>query len=433
MNNGRKIFFYTSCEKENKKVIKIKIEFLGGAGEVGKSGFLVDGKIALDYGVKIGTEEPEYLPALNINAVLLSHAHLDHCGSIPVLYNKGKPKIFATAETLDLTKLLLNDSYKVSLKQGYKPPYRKANIKKAFAHFEDVNYNEPVNVSGFNVEYFDAGHIPGSAGILMQKDGQRIFYTGDINLSSTYLLNGATLPSKTDVLIMESTYGNREHPPRDKEEQRLVESINEGIANGEKILMPCFAVGRSQEILLMLNKHKYRKIAIDGMIKQSSEIILYYKNNIRNYKNLKNVLSRVTWIRGSRERDEAIDTKDIFVTTSGMLTGGPIVYFLEKMRNDKIRIIFTGYLVEDTPGRRLFETGIFSNEEDEFPIDAPMFRFDFSAHAGRSELFDIVRRVKPKKIFVVHGDDTKKFADDLSDEFKDIDINAPEIGDVASI
>lgn len=414
-------------------MIKIKIEFLGGAHEVGKSGFLLDGRVALDYGVKIGTEEPEYLPSLNIEAVLLSHAHLDHCGSIPVLFNRGHPKTVATPETLDLSKMLLTDSYKVSLKQGYKPPYRKQNIKKAFARFDPIEYNEQRNVAGFNVEYFDAGHIPGSAGILLNKEGKRIFYTGDINLSSTYLLNGATLPEKADVLIMESTYGNREHPPRDEEEKRFVDAINEGLAKGEKILLPCFAVGRSQEILLMLNKHRYKKIAIDGMIKQSSEIILYYKNNIRNYKNLKSILERVTWVRGTRERDKAIDTKKIFVTTSGMMTGGPIVYLLEKMRNDNIRIIFTGYLVEDTPGRRLFETGIFSNEEDEFPIDAPMFRFDFSAHAGQGELLDIVRKLKPKKVFVVHGDDTDKFADLISDEFKDVDVEAPEIGDVATI
>ncbi len=414
-------------------MIKIRIEFLGGAREVGKSGFVVDGKIALDYGVKIEEEPPEYLPSLNLKAVLLSHAHLDHCGSIPILYKKGKPNVFATAETLDLTKLLLNDSYKVSIKQGYPAPYGKKELKRSFSHFKPVDYYNPTNVAGFEVEYYDAGHIPGSAGILMNKDGHRIFYTGDINLSSTYLLDGAVLPERADTLIIESTYGDREHPPRDREEQRFVGAINEGLANNEKILLPCFAVGRSQEVLLMLHRHKYKKMAIDGMIKQASEIILYYKENIKNYKNLKDVLKKVMWIRGSRERDEAIETKNIFVTTSGMLTGGPIVYFLQKLRNEDIRIIFTGYLVEDTPGRRLFETGIFSNGEDEFPVDAPMFRFDFSAHAGRGELLEIVKRLKPKKVLVVHGDHPEKFADLISSEFKDVDVEAPVIGDVVVV
>ncbi len=414
-------------------MIGIKIEFLGGAGEVGKSGFVIDEKLALDYGVKIEEEPPEYLPPINLKAVLLSHAHLDHCGSIPILYKKGKPNVLATEETLDLTKLLLNDSFKVSIKRGYPSPFGKREIKKSFAHFKPVDYYTPNVVSGFEVEYYDAGHIPGSAGIMMKKDGTRIFYTGDINLSQTYLLEGAVLPERTDVLIMESTYGDREHPPREEEERRFVDAINEGLANDEKILLPCFAVGRSQEVLLMLDKYKYKKVAIDGMIKQASEIILYYKDNIRNYKSLKNALKKVMWIRGSRERDEAIETKRIFVTTSGMLTGGPIVYFLQKLRNDDIRIIFTGYLVEDTPGRKLFETGIFSNGEDEFPIDAPMFRFDFSAHAGQGELIEIVRRLKPKKVFVVHGDKPQKFADLLSTEFKNLDVEAPSIGDVAVI
>jgi len=410
-------------------VIKIKLKFLGGAREVGKSGFLLDNKIALDYGLKLETDTPTYLPPLNVKAVLLSHAHLDHCGSIPVLYKKGNPVIFSTAETADFSKLLIKDSYKISMKNRYRTPFGKNELKKTYNSFRNVEYYNPVKVEGFDVEYYDAGHIPGSAGILLNKNGQKIFYTGDINMSSTYLLNGATLPKKTDILIMESTYGDREHVPRNKEEKRFVKTIDEGLANGEKILLPCFAIGRSHEVLLMLDKYKYKKIAIDGMIKQTSEITLYYKNNIKNYKNLKRILNRVMWIRGTRERDDAIKRKDIFVTTSGMMTGGPIVYFLKKLKDKNIRIMFTGYLVEDTPGRKLIETGIFSNKEDEFPVKAPTFRFDLSAHAGRSELFDIVRRMKPKKVFVVHGDDTEKFADDLSSEFKNIEFEAPAIGD----
>ncbi len=411
----------------------IKLEFLGGAREIGKSGFLLDNKIALDYGLKLEGDAPIYLPSLKVNAVLLSHAHLDHCGSIPALYKNGRPTIFSTSETADLSKLIIKDSYKISLKNNYKAPFGKRELRRTYDGFKNVDYYNPFKLEGFDVEYYDAGHIPGSAGILLNKNGKKIFYTGDINLSSTYLLNGATLPKKTDILIMESTYGDREHVPRDEEEKRFVKAINDGLANDEKILLPCFAIGRSHEILLILNKYKYKKIAIDGMIKQTSEITLYYKNNIKNYNNLKKILDKVTWIRGNRERNEAMKTKDIIVTTSGMMTGGPIVYFLRELKDQKIRILFTGYLVEDTPGRKLLETGIFSNKEEEFKIDAPVFKFDMSAHSGRSELFEIVRKMQPKKVFIVHGDNTQKFANDLSSEFKDIEFEAPAIGDVFEI
>lgn len=418
-------------------MIKIKARFLGGAGEVGKSGIMIsDNKtnIIMDYGVKIQEEPVEYpiAPKEKIDFVIPSHAHLDHSGAVPVLFKRSNPKVLATDLTLELSYLLLNDSLKIAKKRKERLPFSKRELKDMMRNAEPVGYRSPRKLRGMRAELFDAGHIPGSSSILLTKE-KRIFYTGDIKLKASRLLNGCSLPSKVDILITESTYGDTIQPEREKEEEKIKHHVKEALANNDIALIPTFAVGRAQELLLMLEEFA-DFIAMDGMAKQATEIIHYYKKYIKNAKELKKIMSKITWIRNTRQRDSIIKKGGIILTTAGMLGGGPIIYYLQKLHdNPKTKILFSGFLVEDTPGYNLLKSGIYSNEEmggkkNNFKVQCEMHRFNFSAHADREELLDIIKKLSPEKVICVHGDKCKKFAKDIT-ELLNINAFAPKCGE----
>ena len=166
---------------------------------------------------------------------------------------------------------------------------------------------------------------------------------------------------------------------------------------------------------------------LDGMAKRISDLFLSYGEYIRDPKMLERAMKNTIVVEGGRHREEVVDIGKIIVTTAGMMTGGPVVQYMKELYNRPSRVIFTGYLVEDTPGRRLLETGIFSNDEISVKYINPVMKFDFSAHSGRAGLIEAIRKMNPKKIFVVHGEDTKEFADDLAG--MGFNAEAPEIGD----
>ncbi|RLI97621.1 MAG: MBL fold metallo-hydrolase [Candidatus Aenigmatarchaeota archaeon] len=417
--------------------MEIKATFLGGAGEVGKSSIMIsDNKtnIMLDYGVKLQEEPVEYplLPREKIDVVIPSHAHLDHSGAVPILFKRGEPKVIATDLTLELSYLLLNDSLKISKKRRERLPFSKRDLKSMMRNSTPIRYRTPKKIGGIKIELFDAGHIPGSASILMSKE-KKIFYTGDIKMKDSRLLNGCSLPDKTDVLIIESTYGDKKQPKREDEEKKLKRYVREALTNNDIALIPTFAVGRAQEILLVLEEFA-DFIAIDGMAKQATEIIYYYKRYIKNSEKLKKIMKRITWVRNMRQRKNIIRKGGIVLTTAGMLGGGPIIFYLQELHdNPKTKILFSGFLVEDTPGYNLLKTGVYSNEEmvgekNNFKVKCEMHRLDFSAHADREELLNIIKKLSPKKVICVHGDNPKKFAKDVEEIFN-IDAFAPKIGE----
>ncbi len=189
----------------------------------------------LDYGVKIQPEPPQYPLPAKPDAAVLSHAHLDHSGGLPVLYRKSRPPAFMTDVTLDLTKMLVLDSIKVAKKQGYAAPFGVQEIGRMIKNTKFAGYNETFRTGNFSCKLYDSGHIPGSAGIYME-NGKSIFYTADIQTEDSSLLRGCALPEKCDVLIIESTYSYKDHPSREEEEQRLVEHVEEALAREEHAL-----------------------------------------------------------------------------------------------------------------------------------------------------------------------------------------------------
>jgi putative mRNA 3-end processing factor len=400
----------------------MKIEFLGAMGCVGASGVLVEennDKIVLDYGVKPREIPPKFpLPVEKPKAVLLSHSHLDHCGSTPLLVKKYSTPIFALDVTRDLTELLLEDSIKVSREEGLELPFNEFDIKQTIKNFVFVDYNKPFKIGNFQVTYFDAGHIPGSAMIFVESEKTNLLYTGDFNDINTRLLEKCeeNLP-KVKNLIIESTYADREHPDRKREEKELVKMIEETISDNQPAIVAAFAVGRAQEILLILAKHGVSyPIFMDGMAKKATTIINKYKKYLREPEDLEEALKLVTYVK-ERMRRRLVKEAVCIITTSGMLTGGPVVKYVEKLhKKERASLILTGWQIEGTPGRTLLETGRFIYENFDLEVKMRVKRFDFSAHAGRKGLFEFVKKLNPEKVFCVHGDHTEEFAEELKRE-----------------
>jgi putative mRNA 3-end processing factor len=405
----------------------MRLSFLGGAQEVGRSAVLVDTgteNLLLDYGVKINVKPTGYPKEINkkLNAILLSHTHLDHCGAIPILYKQfQKCPLFGLEITRPLSKMLMFDSYKISKYENEEEKFSKRNISNTIKHFKAVKYRKPFMVGKTRVTFFDAGHIPGSALILLETQNKRIMYTGDFNLSDTRLINGADLDlPEVDILITESTYSDREHPDRLKEERKMIETIQETLENDGIALISCFAIARTQETLLVFDEYELEyPIYIDGMGKKTTRIMNSYPGLQREYNCVEKALKRldVKIISKPSLRKKVLKKPCIIITTSGMLTGGPIAHYIEKIYDrEDCTLILTGFQVPGTEGAVLLETGRYIHQDLDLAVKMSVRKFDFSSHSSRSQLFKFVKHVNPGKVFCIHGDNTKRFAQELKEE-----------------
>lgn len=410
----------------------MEVQVLGAGNEVGKSAILVKDRknVLLDCGVKIQPEPPQYpdLPA-DIHASVISHAHLDHCGATPLL-TKSQIPVYMTDVTRELVSLLIKDSIKVGIKQGYPTPFGKPQLKALMKNTKVVNYGQKFNAGNFNCSLFDAGHIPGSSGVFMNND-KKVFYTGDIQTEDSQLLRGCKLPKETDLLIIESTYSNRNHPPKEKEDKRLLTAVEEAIGNDEVALIPVFAVGRAQEVLLILEKYA-NKIAIDGMARAASDIVSLYSHYLKD-KRLKNVMKKIKFVHTDEERMRVLKKRPIIITSAGMLGGGPAIHYLRLIQKRQLsKVLFTGFLVEESPGRNLIQTKIFQNAEEKFHVHCDLQQFELSAHAGRDGLFKIIEKLKPKQVITVHGEHCKEFAKEIHEKYN-IEAYAPKNSETVRI
>jgi putative mRNA 3-end processing factor len=394
----------------------MNITFLGGAGEVGKSAYLLESdqgkeRVLLDYGIKVETNGAAIPVQGTLDAMILSHAHLDHSGAIPVLYKEDEMPCFMTPPSLPLCDLLLKDSMKVNKLRGNPPLHSMAHFKKMMRNVRPVPYNRKTNAGGFDFEFKDAGHILGSASVHMNFDGKRVAYTGDIKMGQTQLHEGADWPKQDiDVLLIESTYGNENHPPRQELEKEFVEACTEVCEKGGNALVPSFAVGRSTELLSIFKAHNFQfPVYLDGMCKTATDIMLDFPKYVRDSKQLFSAVSKTQWVHNRGKRRAALEHPSAIVSSAGMCQGGPVMHYMMEMREKKNSAIFiTGYQVENCPGRRLLKTKRFQYED--FDLDFSNFRvekYDFSAHAGMSGLHEIVKRSNPKLVVVVHGDPEK--------------------------
>jgi len=391
---------------------KIIFTGLGACQEVGRSSFLIEAKdhILLDRGVKLNPELTEYpLPVTtNLDAVLISHAHLDHSGDLPHLFLTGNPLTYLTQETLELSELLWHDTLKIAGFEGMDANFSKEEINRTKHYSFPLTYKKEVQITeNTSIELRNAGHILGAAITKFYFKKHSLIYTGDFRVEDTRLMPEADLNfGSTDFLIIESTYGDRNHDPRKIEEKKLIEAVKNVTENNGIVLIAAFAVGRSEEILDILFEGKISvPVYFDGMGQKAARISLKHQDKLRNPKRLEQALENAVWIKKDKQRKEALKQPCVIVSTAGMLGGGPIMFYLQKLWNDPSSALFlSGYQVKGTVGRKLLEENILDLPQKSVRPNLLVKQFDFSGHASQSEMIKAIKKWSPQKILLVHGD-----------------------------
>ena len=430
----------------------LKITALGGFKEVGRSCMLLQtpkSNVLIDCGINVDTSDNTkaypYLNAMNLaldqlDAVIVTHAHLDHSGFVPYLYAYGYDgPVYCTPPTRDLMVLLQQDSINVLNSEGRKSPYGEREVKRELNRVITRDYGEVTDITPeIRFTFHNAGHILGSSQVHLHigEGMHNLVYTGDIKFGKTRLFDPAdTFFPRIETLLMESTYGGKDDvkPRIEESEQHLVQIIQRTTERRGKTLIPVISVGRAQEIMLVLEEHIRElniPIYLDGMSKEASAIHTVYPEYLR-----RNVQRRILQNDSpfdkpmfnrviSRDRKGIVESEEqcVILAPSGMLSGGPSVEFLRMMGEDsRNSLVFVGYQSASSLGRKIQngerEVPVLNdaNKVDSVKINLEVDTVDgFSGHSDRSQLLAFVRNLRPKpgRIFTMHGDETK--CDDLA-------------------
>jgi putative mRNA 3-end processing factor len=420
----------------------MKISILGAGKEVGRSAFLVtceNTNILLDYGVLLKREPsfPLHVRPKDINTVVLSHAHLDHSGYIPSLFLSSSTDIsvLGTLPTFELSQLLIEDMIKIS---GLYLPFEYLDLINMINHCKSLQYKEKHSVGDVDITLHESGHVIGGASIMMEYQGKRIFYTGDINTRGSKLLKPADLDlPNVDLLIIESTYSQTEQMPREESEKRLLDFAYEVVDRGGTLFIPAFSVERAQEIACVLKTHQFKhKVAMDGMALKVNEIMLKYTSYLRDPEIFKKAVLEAEWVHGWQRRKQLVREPGVIISPAGMLVGGTAVFYLQEIAKDpKNGVALVSYQGEGTPGRALLDKKIVTYDGKMRKCLAEVNRFEFSGHNSRSELFEILDKIKGNpEVLAIHGDGNSctRFAEEIQDKYG-FNAKAPSQGDVIEI
>jgi metallo-beta-lactamase family protein len=432
----------------------VAVTFYGAVRTVTGSMHLVDAgdaRFLLDCGLFQGRRSDAYrtnsefpFPPSTVDAVVLSHAHLDHCGNLPTLVRQGfGGSIFCTPATRDLAALILRDSAeiqqhdsrfvnKIRARQGQppvQPLYVSSDAEQAITRMVAVPYHQPFQVGPAACTFYDAGHILGSAVTSVEVAGRTLAFSGDLGRSGAPILRDPEIPPASDVLIMESTYGNRVHAPFAEGERQLADIVRTTASRGGKVLIPSFAVGRTQDITYTL--HRLREAGLipslpafvdSPMAIDATEIFRRHpdcfdaqtrahldQHDPFGFKHLRYVRA----VDGSKELNDRRDPF-IVIATSGMCESGRILHHLRHHVGDpQSSLVFVSFLAGHTLGRRLADgvtpVNIFGEPHE---VRAQVHRLDaYSAHADRDGLLAWAdRAARAGQIYLVHGEEQQSLA-----------------------
>jgi KH/beta-lactamase-domain protein len=429
----------------------IRITALGGAQEVGRSAFLVktrESSVLLDCGINPGSNRPfESFPRFdspefqidNLDAVVISHAHLDHCGLVPFLYKYGYDgPIYCSAPTSNLMTMLQMDYLDVASKQGITPFYDQKDVRECVLHTIPLRFGVVTDIApDIRLTLHNSGHILGSSMIHLHigEGLHNIVYTGDYKFGRTMLLEAATTEfPRIETVITESTYGGTDDfmPSRVEAEEHLTNIINQTLERKGKVLIPVPAVGRAQEIMLIIDGYMKRglmkeaPVFIEGMISEATAIHTAYPEYLGREVRHSILHEEVnpfqsdyfTIVEHPSVRQGIIDGEPcIVLATSGMLEGGPVIEYFKNWANDERNtIIFVSYQIEGTMGKRVQkgvkEVTMMDNEGRMAALQVKLQTETingFSGHSDRRQLVNYVTHLKPKpeRVFVVHGEKQK--------------------------
>ncbi len=457
----------------------MKITFLGGANEIGASCTLIEiekARILVDAGIRMNVNQDKQLPDVDKvgmpDAFLLTHAHTDHTGALPGLISRlpACVKGYCTPATKAITRGLLEDSKnRLEREEQEKPLFTHEEIDAALDYLgfmEPVlQWNTPVEIcEDVTATWIPAGHILGAAMIFIEGKRESILMTGDISVTDQKTIPGMSMsdfdfPKPVDVMVMESTYGNRQHKDRAREEKRLVSDVARVIEAGGKVLIPAFAIGRSQEVILILKDAMQHgeipkfPVWVDGMVQDINAI----------YSNFADEL--LPSLKDNAERGEDIFYSDVIkpvpkstdrtsvsswepcciVASSGMLDNGRSRGYFERLADNPANLIaITGYQAEGTLGRRLQDlkkAAEFTEQvlelDDEKPVSVKcqVKSYSLSAHADRDQLTKLVEEMQPRKLFLVHGDRDvrKELAVSVRRQAPEVQVKLPKNGSTHTV
>lgn len=439
-----------------------KIKFLGASGEVTGSSYLLTSgdqtQILIDFGMFQGGKETEKLnyqslmfKPSNLKGVFLTHAHLDHCGRLPLLVYGGYfGKIYMTAPTYALIEIILNDSAKIAKHNPDQIPlYGFEEVQKTLEMVEVIQYGAEISVGSFSIKFRDAGHILGSASleIIDSEDRQKIVFSGDLGNSPEDIVPPTEYIEQANIVVMETTYGDKNHPLENPSEI-LREEINKVEKSGGVLLIPAFSIERTQELLHRIHHLKKEgKVSPGTPVFMDSPMAIHATTIFRDFKQFYNDeliahtddpfnfegLVITEEARDSKEIIHAMDPK-VIIAGSGMLSGGRILHHATTyLQRSNTRILFVGYQAEETLGRKILEgaKNIWIHDK-QLKMRASVREIaSLSSHADQTKLLRWLESMaNVKKVFLVHGDDAQRqvFAEIIKQKMNLNDVFQPEIG-----